>query len=108
MGCGAEVNQTSDERNVGWGVYDDQPPVFITQGNNQGQGMADKLYLELHRQLPGYNHHFIQAKLLRIIVKVSAGEKICAPTVTQGSIAHELSSACFWLDASTTYWNIAG
>lgn len=40
--------------------------------------MGDRLYQGLQRKLPDYQHSFVYAKLIRIIAKVSAGEKLCA------------------------------
>lgn len=77
IGGVAEESEATSEGKLGWGVYSEQPAAFITQGDKQGLGIVDQIYSELHLQLPDYQHHFVEAKLLRIITKVSAGENIC-------------------------------
>nr|WP_240945903.1 TIGR02285 family protein [Pseudomaricurvus alkylphenolicus] len=87
---------------IGWGVYSDQPPVFIIEGIDKGNGIADNIYVELQRHLPEFQHHQVQAKLLRIIAMISAKEKICAvmfKTPERESMMRFSSVAVGWLSS---------
>lgn len=74
----AEKVQHPTKTQINWGVYTDQPPIFITAGKHKGMGMADSFYDTLEKTLPNHQHRRVEAKLLRVIAKISAKEQICS------------------------------
>lgn len=76
---GAQVEAVTNlpENSISWGVYGDRPPIFITAGERQGEGIGDGFYKDIKKILPNFQHHTLNAKLLRIISKIKKESNVC-------------------------------
>ncbi|HNX59739.1 MAG TPA: hypothetical protein PKK43_11620, partial [Spirochaetota bacterium] len=60
-----------------WAVAD-RPTSYILDGQDKGTGTVDLLYAILRRNMPEYDHRYVNMTFGRVLQTMKSGENICA------------------------------